>query len=44
MVRSNVEYRVSSDLGDIYGNANPEVIIHLLLQKVSLLLVVDRRH
>lgn len=34
---------MSSDLGDIYGNANPEVIIHLLLQKVSFLLVFDCR-
>lgn len=35
---------MSSDLGDIYGNTNPEVIIHLLLQKVFLLVVDDRRH
>ena len=37
MHRCTVEYKVSNDVMNIYLNANPSVIIHILLQKVKLL-------
>ena len=34
IISCTVDYKVSNNVMDVYTNANPSVIIHILLQKV----------